>query len=176
MNALRVWFTRERWPWVAALFVAAMLAAAHAFQAFGYAPCSLCLRQREVYWVLLGVCAGRIALGYVSPAVRRSPISIWLIAALFLFSAGLAAYHAGVEWKLWEGPSTCASGAPNLDALNIDDLSGVLSGETRVRPPVCDEAPWIFGGLSMAGWNALASLAMFGLSLAALRRRARAPI
>ena len=42
---------RTAWPVLAALASAAMLAAAHAFETFGgYAPCMLCLRQREVYW------------------------------------------------------------------------------------------------------------------------------
>ena len=36
---------------------AAMLATAHAFQTFGHlAPCTLCLKQREVYWVVLTIC------------------------------------------------------------------------------------------------------------------------
>ena len=44
----------------------------------------------------------------------------------------------------------------------------------RIRPPACDEAAWVFGGLSMAGWNVLASLALAGLSVvAALRERTK---
>jgi disulfide bond formation protein DsbB len=168
LSALRSWLTPGRWPWIAGAFAALMLAAAHAFQAAGYAPCTLCLRQREVYWVLLGVVAVRLAVGVVFHSLQRSPIPVLAIAAIFLFSAGLAGYHAGVEWKWWPGPETCAGGDSGA-GLDVDDLSGVLSGEVKVRPPACDEAAWVFAGLSMAGWNAVASLAMFVLSLFALR-------
>jgi disulfide bond formation protein DsbB len=44
----------------------------------------------------------------------------------------------------------------------------------KVRPPACDQAAWVFGGLSMAGWNAVASLVFAGLSAAAaLRERSK---
>jgi disulfide bond formation protein DsbB len=49
-----------------------------------------------------------------------------------------------------------------------------LLGGAKIRPPACDEAPWVFLGLSMAGWNALVSLALAGLSAAAaLRERSK---
>ena len=48
----------DRWRLCALLAAAGMLATAHAFQTFGgYAPCSLCLRQREVYWVAAAIAA-----------------------------------------------------------------------------------------------------------------------
>jgi len=46
----------DRWPLCALIASAAMLAIAHAFETFGkLAPCTLCLKQREVYWVAGGV-------------------------------------------------------------------------------------------------------------------------
>ena len=48
----------DRWAFWALGSSALMLAIAHAFETFGgYAPCTLCLRAREVYWV-----AGSLAL------------------------------------------------------------------------------------------------------------------
>ncbi len=57
--------------------------------------------------------------------------------------------------------------------MNAADLSAFLEG-AKVRPPACDEAAWVFGGLSMAGWNALVSLGLAGLSVvAAIRERGK---
>jgi disulfide bond formation protein DsbB len=88
----------------------------------------------------------------------------------FLAGAILASYHAGVEWKFWPGPAACTgvSGAPSAAAMNA-----FLNG-AKTAPPACDKAAWVFGGLSMAGWNALASLALAALSVAAaLRERTK---
>ncbi len=42
----------EQWPALALAACAIMLGVAHAFETFGkLAPCLLCLKQREVYWV-----------------------------------------------------------------------------------------------------------------------------
>lgn len=162
-----------RWPWIAGAYAASMLAAAHAFERFGgYQPCTLCLRQREVYWAMLAGVLVWAVLAAARPPARGSRLAAWLLAAAFLFSAGLAAYHAGVEWKWWPGPSGCSGiGGP----VSADSLSAALSGEKPIRPPACDEAAWVFAGLSMAGWNSLASLVMAGLSALAARgpRRSR---
>ena len=160
----------DLWPLVAAAASAAMLAVAHAFETFGgLAPCELCYRQREVYWVALAVgLAGYLVSRLVRPAATRR-IACALLLAVFLFGAGLAAYHAGVEWKWWPGPTTCTGGAGGVDAGAMADL---LAGK-KIRPPSCDKAAWIWLGLSMAGWNALASLGLGGLSLAALLRSKR---
>lgn len=152
-----------RWPIWAGLFSAAMLAGAHAFQAAGYAPCTLCLRQREVHWTILAFAAVAVALQRLLRTRMRHGLVAACLALLFAASTAVAVYHAGAEWKWWPGPTACASGGGG--ALSVDDLASVLSGETRVRPPACDEAPWVFAGLSMAGWNAALSLVMAGLSL-----------
>lgn len=149
------------WPAIALAVSAGMLATAHAFERFGgYAPCLLCLKQREVYWV-----AGAVALAGIG--LLRAPwaraLRPWLalaLAAIFLFGAGLAAYHAGVEWKWWPGPGACSGSGGSVSSLN---MSGLLDGTLKVRPPACDTAAWRLLGLSMAGWNALASLAFAGL-------------
>jgi hypothetical protein len=39
-----------------------------------------------------------------------------------------------------------------------DDLTGHAGGAS-IKAPACDVAAWVFLGLSMAGWNALISLA-----------------
>lgn len=149
------------WPLLAFVASALMLATAHGFETFGKLyPCNLCLKQREVYWVagtvaLIAMVAGRTPWA----AKARGPFNL-LLAAIFLYGAGLAAYHAGVEWKWWPGPTTCTGGA----TAAASDLVAMLKGD-QIKPPACDKAAWVFLGLSMAGWNALASL---GLAIASL--------
>jgi len=161
----------DRWRLFALIAAAAMLGIAHAFETFGgYAPCTLCLRQREAYWVAGAVAAASLVLVRLPGARLWRPLTLAALAMIFLAGAGIAAYHAGVEWKFWPGPTTCSSAGGGVSAADMRDL---LAG-ARVRPPACDQAAWVFAGLSMAGWNALAALGLTGLSLAAFRReRAR---
>jgi disulfide bond formation protein DsbB len=140
------------WALLAALVSAAMLAAAHAFETFGgYAPCLLCLRQREVYWAALTIGL----LGFAAAVIRPTFGRVASVLLLGLFAAGtiIAAFHAGVEWKWWPGPTTCTGATGDIAA---DALADLLSG-AKMRPPSCDVAAWRMFGLSMAGYNAIAS-------------------
>ena len=57
--------------------------------------------------------------------------------------------------------------------MTAADMAAFLGGE-KVKPPACDQAPWVFAGLSMAGWNAALSLVFAGISAsAALRERSK---
>jgi disulfide bond formation protein DsbB len=158
----------RRWPLWAALISAAMLATAHAFETFGgLAPCHLCLQQREVYWTALAVGLAGTVLSRVKWTVRARITVLLLLTAIFLYSAGLAAFHAGVEWKWWPGPATCTGGAGRITAA---DLAASLGGEAKLGPPACDVAAWRMLGLSMAGWNVLVSLGLAKLSALAAAR------
>ncbi|MGA0608069.1 disulfide bond formation protein B [Phenylobacterium sp. VNQ135] len=161
----------DRWRLCALLAAVAMLSIAHAFQTFGgYAPCTLCLRQREVYWTALGLALGFMVLVRLPGGPRWRELTCWVLGLVFAVSVGLAVYHAGAEWKFWPGPEACASSGAGVNAAALNDF---LAGE-KVRPPACDEAPWVFAGLSMAGWNALISMGLVALSvLAALRERSK---
>lgn len=169
-NALRPFL--DRWRLCAVLIAAAMLATAHAFETFGgYAPCTLCLRQREVYWTILGLGIGFMVIVRAPGGPRWREATCWVLGLLFLVSCAVAIYHAGAEWKFWPGPQACASGG--AATVSADDMAAFLGG-AKVRPPSCDEAPWVFAGLSMAGWNAVMSLVFAGISaLAALRERTK---
>jgi disulfide bond formation protein DsbB len=162
---------RKFWPIVAIAVSAAMLAAAHAFEAAGYAPCSLCLRQREVYWGAIGVGVAGLGLMRVwrNPHLFRAVCL--LLGASFLVGVGVAGYHAGVEWKLWPGPATCslAGGAGS------GSLEEALRGRIVVVP--CDEAAWRdpVTRLSMAGWNAIISFGLAAYSFIAAARPVEGP-
>ena len=162
----------DRWRLCAALASAAMLAAAHAFQSFGgLAPCTLCLRQREVYWLAAAAGLAFMVVVRLPGGPRWRQISCWILALIFLAGGAIAVYHAGAEWKFWPGPKAC-SGA-GTGAIDAQAMARLLGG-ARIRPPACDEPAWVFLGLSMAGWNALISLGLAALSAAAaLRERAK---
>ncbi len=94
--------------------------------------------------------------------VRRAADA--LLALTFLVGVGLAAYHAGVEWKWWPGPASC-TGAGHV---NAGQLAAFMNG-AKVSVPQCDQAAWTMFGLSMAGYNAIVSLILVVLSVLAVR-------
>ena len=158
---------------LAALASVVMLASAHAFERFGgYAPCLLCLRQREVYWVALPVALLGLALLARSSEPLMPRVLPLLLTAIFLVGFGVAAYHAGVEWKLFPAPDSCAGGSGK--AVSAGEIDALLRGEGGpfIR---CDEAAWRLAGISMAGWNALISLGLAGLGLFSGKPQRRQP-
>ena len=159
----------DRWRLFALLASGAMLAIAHAFETFGHmAPCELCLKQRTVYWVAMGVAAACMVVVRLPGGPRWRAATCWLLALVFLASAGVAGYHAGVEWKFWPGPASC-TGAAKVDIAAIKSL--LAGGPTEM--PKCDRPAWIFLGVSMAGWNTVASLILVALSAAAAVREGK---
>ncbi|WP_295556875.1 disulfide bond formation protein B [uncultured Hyphomicrobium sp.] len=140
---------------------AAVILTALAFQYLGgYAPCPLCLMQRYAYYA--GIPLLFVAMALVAEMPRLAGFIFFAVALAFLANAGLAGYHAGVEWKFWPGPDTCGTALPLPT-----DASDLLGSLDSIRVPRCDEAAWTFAGLSMAGWNVIASLAAFALALKA---------
>jgi disulfide bond formation protein DsbB len=122
---------------------------------FGLVPCQLCLWQRQpYYWGIPLALLTAIAPGSL---VRAGLLAVALV---FLVSAGLGAYHSGVEWGWFLGPSDCGGGTGAAPGAVGDFLNQL----NNVRVVSCTEASWRFLGLSLAGWNALASLAIAALA------------
>ena len=149
---------------VAALAIAAVAAATLAgawfFQlVLDIRPCPLCLEQRYAYYL-----AVPLALVVALAAARGAPrwllltgFAVLLLAALA--NAWLGGYHAGVEWKFWEGPTDCSG--PVVDLGSAGTLLQRLDSVKVIR---CDEVQWRFLGLSLAGYNVLISLAMAAIA------------
>ncbi|MFC7396155.1 disulfide bond formation protein B [Chelatococcus sp. GCM10030263] len=126
----------------------------------GLMPCELCLKQRIPYYVAMPL-ALAMALLPDRPgsfAALRG-VGFGALVVIFLIGAGLGIYHSGVEWHFWAGPADCTG--PLGANAGINDFLKSLQTTRVVR---CDEAAWRFLGLSLAGWNVIASL---GLSLLA---------
>lgn len=148
----------------AALFLSlfAILSALGLEHLAGYAPCPLCLEQRTAYYVGIPLLfLALVLLG--ADRARLAGLLFFAVSLAFLMNAGLGVYHAGAEWKFWPGPDSCAAGASGVTG-NAGNLLGELAKARVVR---CDEPALVVLGLSLAGWNAVASLALFILSLKA---------
>ncbi|UWQ30547.1 MULTISPECIES: disulfide bond formation protein B [unclassified Leisingera] len=129
---------------------AALLLGALGFQYIGeMPPCKLCYWQRYPHAAAAGI--GVLAL------IIPGALLPYLGALAALATAGIGAFHTGVERGWWEGPSTCTSGP--VGGLSPDQLLDQIMAAPLVQ---CDQVPWEMLSLSMASWNAIAS---FGLAL-----------
>lgn len=148
---------------VAAATIAGALASQHLF---GLVPCKLCLWQRWPYYV--GLPLALATLLAPDPGWRRAGLGA--LSLLFLASFGLGAYHAGVESHLWLGPSDCGGGTGAAPS----QVGNLLQSLNQIRVVSCDDAAWRFLGVSLAGWNALVSIAVAIFAGAAALRREEA--
>lgn len=125
-------------------------------------PCKLCLEQRAPHYAAIAFAA----FALVFARSRRLQLAALIgLTLLMAWSTGLGVYHSGVEWGFFAGPNDCG-GAAAPAAAGMQDFMKQLQ-TTRVVS--CTEAAWRFLGLSLAGWNALASLALLGVALLGLR-------
>lgn len=119
-------------------------------------PCQLCLIQRWPFYAAIPLSAIAAWLAWpAATSMTTSRILLAIMAIGFVFGAGVAIFHAGVEWKFWEGLESC-SGAFGV----ANDSDAFFQRLQTVQVVRCDEAPWHFAGLSIAGWNALLSLGL----------------
>jgi disulfide bond formation protein DsbB len=135
---------------------AATLAGAWFFQlVLDIRPCPLCLEQRYAYYLAIPLGA-LIALAAARDAPRAVLVAgLAILALAALGNAALGAYHAGVEWGLWKGPTECTGPIGNFGSA-----SDLLKRLDTVKVIRCDEVQWRFLGLSLAGYNVLISLLM----------------
>ena len=135
----------------------AILAAVWILQGLGYQPCELCLTQRYAFYaaaplaVLTAFAASRSAHG-----LARAGFA--LLAAAFVASAALAAYHAGVEYHWWAGPTACTGALTG--SLDVNDLVKSLEfgqGRALRRGPVAD-CRTVAGRLERSGQRCARSL------------------
>ncbi len=122
------------------------------FEYVGYLPCELCLKQRWAYYAA-------IPLALLIATYAPSKPLLYLLALIWIASMIFGIYHSGVEWKFWAGPTTC-TGDGGI-SLGLPDLS---------KPVVmCDQPAIRIFGLSLAGWNAVISLALAYIALKTAR-------
>jgi disulfide bond formation protein DsbB len=123
---------------------------------FGLFPCEMCWWQRYAHFAAL-------ALALLSAVVPPKRLWIGLAGVAILVAGLLGAYHAGVEYKWWEGVTTCSSTAAG------NSLEDILNAPL-IR---CDEPQWTLVGISLAGFNFLFSTPAALVVLWLLARRAK---
>lgn len=123
----------------------------------GLAPCEMCLWQRWPHYAAIGLAA----LAFVLP--QRA--LVWLAALAILISGGIGIFHAGVEYRWWEGLTQCSQ-VPGSGG------SGNILADIMKTPLVrCDQAQWSLFGISLAGYNAIISIGGASLIMRLLMRK-----
>ena len=142
------------------LIAAATIAGAWFFQlVLEILPCPLCLEQRYAYYLAIPIGA-LTALAARSGAPRPLLLAgLAILALATLANAGLGAYHSGVEWGFWKGPTDCSG-----PVVNLGSEADLLSKLDTVKVVRCDEVQWRFLGLSLAGYSVLISLAIAAIA------------
>lgn len=163
----------SRGPMLTATFLTVAMAAtvgsALAFQYIGgYIPCKLCYEQRIPYYV-------GAPLMLVAALAAVSKLPVWISRALLvvggllmIYGLYLGVFHSGVEWGWWPGPTDCTNVAGPVDTGG----KGVLDALDKFVPPSCDKAALRILGLSLAGWNAIASLILAAVAFRGAFKRA----
>ena len=133
------------------------------------APCPLCLEQRIAFYISVPL-ALMLLLGANHGASRKVLLLGFLvIAGIMLWNTALSVFHAGVEWKLWQGPIDCSG---PID--KIGSVSNLMQQLQRISLVRCDEASWRFLGVSLSGYDVLVSLFLVAVAgWGALGLRAR---
>lgn len=127
---------------------------------FGLFPCEMCWWQRYAHFAALALAVAAFVVA-ADPAKTRT--MVWLSALAIAVSGLIGAFHAGVEYRWWQGLTACST---SVTAAGRDPLSAIMNAPL-VR---CDTAPWDLMGISLAGWNFLFSTAA-ALAIALLLAR-----
>ena len=146
---------QKYWIYLVTLFSAIALASALIAEFyFNLAPCEMCLKQREPYYIII--------LGFIFIAILGWQERVWFYLGVQLISIyGLfySIWHVGIENKLLSGPAGCSSG------LNITTNASNLKEQILSKPVInCEDIVWTIFGLSAATINSLLLFLIFILN------------
>ena len=121
---------------------------------FDLAPCEMCLKQREPYYIIIA--------GFTLIRILNWQDRIWFYLGIQLISIyGLfySIWHVGIENKILSGPAGCS------DGLNITNNASDLKEEFLSKPVInCEDVAWSIFGLSAATINSLLLFLIFILN------------
>ena len=120
----------------------------------GALPCDLCITQRWFHSAIIAY--SFIIILFVKKILISKKLLMLGVTILWLASSLAGLYHFGIEMNFWTGPDGCSS--------NIDFSQDTLTYLLNKSPIKCDEVMFEIFGLSLAGWNALASFFVFLLA------------
>ena len=157
---------RTRWPFIALVACAATVATAYAVEfLLHFAPCQMCYWQRYAYYAAGGIALFGIAANWRGAKPQFMSALCLLLGLVFAAGAFIAVWHSLVEWKIVPALDGCVA---NRGAAISGNLWDQLNRPIAVAS--CDKAPFRIVGLSMAGWNAIASAALSVASFLAATR------
>ena len=141
----------------------ALLAGALFFQyALHYPPCEMCHWQRWPHIAAAAVGLGGGTLLAMGVLRARAAQAVAALAVLCVaIAGGLGVFHAGVEYHWWPGPAACTTG--------FVYTGGPIDFNAPV--PHCDRPAWTLLGISLAGFNAIISLAAAAFGAVRLVRK-----
>ena len=146
---------QKYWFYLVTLF--SIVALASAFIAefyFNLAPCEMCLKQREPYYIII--------VSFILIAILKWQDRMWFYLGVQLISIyGLfySIWHVGIENKLLSGPAGCS------DGLNITNNASDLKEQILSKPVInCEDVAWSIFGLSAATINSLLLFLIFILN------------
>ena len=146
---------QKYWFYIITLFsFIALMSAFIAEFYFNLAPCEMCLKQREPYYVIL--------FGFILFSILRWQTHIWFYLGVQLISIyGLfySIWHVGIENQLLPGPAGCSSGLNNTD--NILSLKEQILAKPVIN---CEDIAWSIFGLSAATINSMLLFLIFILN------------
>jgi len=142
----------------------ATIAGAWIFEAFGYLPCELCLKQRVAYYI--GVPLAALTTWLALNNISAARILLYLSALVWIGSAIFGIYHSGVEWGFWPGPTACTG-----SGTVASDMDVFMKQLQSVQVVQCDKVAIRILGLSLAGWNAVISAGLATLAIIGARAK-----
>ena len=116
-------------------------------------PCDLCITQRWFHALIISY--SLIAIFISKSSFFTNKLILIGLSITWIASSVAGLYHFGIEMNFWKGPDECSSA--------IDFSKDTLKYLLNKSPIKCDEVMFKVFGLSLAGWNAIMSFAMFFL-------------
>jgi disulfide bond formation protein DsbB len=114
-------------------------------------PCDLCITQRWFHALIISY--SLIAIFISKSSFFTNKLILIGLSITWIASSVAGLYHFGIEMNFWKGPDECSSA--------IDFSKDTLKYLLNKSPIKCDEVMFKVFGLSLAGWNAIMSFAMF---------------
>lgn len=131
-------------PYIIIIIAVLTIIIVQTLEFLGYAPCHLCLKGRYVWYAII----------IFIPAIlypKTQTITLKIITLALITNTAFSIYHAGGEYNLWQLTQACQTAT----SLNFNDILNA--------PIPCHKPALTILGISLAGYNALLSLAMASL-------------
>tara|TARA_Y100000996_G_C21982334_1_gene420988 strand:- start:5 stop:454 length:450 start_codon:yes stop_codon:yes gene_type:complete len=118
---------------------------------FDLAPCEMCLKQREPYYIII--------IGFIIISIVKWQERIWFylgVQIITIYGLFYSIWHVGIENKFLPSPGGCSSG------LNITNNASNLKEQIISKPVInCEDIGWSIFGLSAATINSLLLFLIF---------------